>query len=143
MSVVGYFTGVFEIKFYMQIFMNIDFLLTGPISFRAVSSWVRAEPGRSSLLECVVREPVEECLWMHQLSETQKLQEFTRFEPANFNNCSFNLPETEEGTSSGWWVCGARSPGDVNFTMASPTRVEFVERGQLNPGVCFIRIDKK
>lgn len=97
-----------------------------------MSSWVRAEPGRSSLLECVVREPVEECLWMHQLSETQKLQEFTRFEPANFNNCSFNLPETEEGTSSGWWVCGARSPGDVNFTMASPTRVEFVERGQLN-----------
>lgn len=26
MSIVGYFTGVFEIKFYMQIFMNIDFL---------------------------------------------------------------------------------------------------------------------
>lgn len=26
MSVLGYFTGVFEIKFYMQIFMNIDFL---------------------------------------------------------------------------------------------------------------------
>lgn len=69
---------------------------------------------------------------MHKLSETQKLQEFTRFEPANFNNCSFDLPDSEDGVRSGWWLCGARGPGDVNFTMASPTRVELVEKGQLN-----------
>ncbi|XP_046683588.1 uncharacterized protein LOC124369589 isoform X1 [Homalodisca vitripennis] len=115
---------------------SLTVVKTGPIVFRAVAKWVHVLKGSSSVLECVVQEPVEECIWFYQnetnSNQASSLSQITRFQPTNFNNCSLRI----EGISgamegSGWYTCGARNQGESNFTTAPPIRLDYAYPGNV------------
>ncbi|KAG8281721.1 hypothetical protein J6590_053709 [Homalodisca vitripennis] len=116
---------------------SLTVVKTGPIVFRAVAKWVHVLKGSSSVLECVVQEPVEECIWFYQnetnSNQASSLSQITRFQPTNFNNCSLRI----EGISgamegSGWYTCGARNQGESNFTTAPPIRLDYAYPGMID-----------